>query len=400
MASFEYQARTDKGEMRSGFIETSSKEAAIDFLQQQKLIVVSVKEFGKKSFLEFEIGGGVKQKDIAVFSRQLSTLFEAQIPVVEALKTLLGETGKSALRGPIAEILDDITGGMSLSQAIAKHPKVFSTFYLNLVRSGEESGKLQEIFSYLADYLERSYYLNTKARNALIYPAFILVAFVAVFVILLVIVIPRLITIFEETGQAIPIYTQAIIILSTFLRDWGFVILFFLIGGAVILWRWSLTINGKYFFHKLLISLPVIGEMYRKLYMARLSNNLRTLLVGGIPIIRALSISADVVGNMVYQKAIEDAIESVKGGGTISASFEKTPEIPVLVTQMIKIGESSGRLDFILESMSKFYQREVDSTIENLVALIEPSLIVFLGIAVGILVGSILVPLYNLVGSL
>lgn len=361
---------------------------------------MSVNERSRAPLLQMKIGGGVKSKDVVVFSRQLATLFEAQIPVVSALKTLLGETTKSAMREPIAEILDDVTGGMSLSQAMGKHSKVFSPFYINLIRSGEESGKLQEVFTYLADYLERSYYITTKARNALIYPAFVLIAFMGVLVVLLMVVIPRLVDIFEETGQEIPFYTKAVIFLSNLLLNWGLLLLLLLVAGGVLLWRWFLTPSGRYFIHKFQINMPIIGELYRKLYAARMTDNLRTLIIGGIPIIRALSISSDVVGNVVYQRALEEAIESVKAGGTISAALEKTPEIPVLVTQMIRIGEASGRLDFILGSIAKFYQREVDSAVENLVSLIEPALIIFLGIGVGVLVGSVLVPLYNLVGSI
>ncbi|OHA02692.1 MAG: hypothetical protein A3C92_02620 [Candidatus Sungbacteria bacterium RIFCSPHIGHO2_02_FULL_53_17] len=387
--------------MRNGLVTASSEEAALDALQQNKLTVIAVRETAPPSLLARNIfGARVKYKDIVIFSRQLATLFEARIPVVEALKTLMSEAEKPALRQVIAGILDDVAGGMSLSQSMGKRPEAFSSFYVNLVLSGEESGKLQEIFTYLADYMERSYYLASKARNAMIYPAFVLLAFTGVLIVMLVVVFPRLISIFEETGQKVPIYTQAIIFLSLFLRRWGLLFLLFLIGVGVMLWRWSATPPGKLFFHRLQVSVPIIGQLYRKLFMARLTDNLQTLIMGGIPIVRALTITGDVVGNVVYQHAIERAIESVKGGSTISAAFEQTPEIPPLVTQMIRIGETSGRLDSILGSVSKFYRREVDSVLENIVALIEPALIIFLGVGIGALVASVLVPLYNLVGAI
>lgn len=400
MATFEYKGRTKTGESRSGVIETSSQEAALDLLHRDNIVVTSLHERGPLPILARRLGGGVKQKDVVIFSRQLATLFEARIPVVEALKTLIGEASRPALREAITQILDDVSGGMNLSQAFAKHPSVFSSFYIQLVRSGEESGKLQEIFTYLADYLERSLYLTSKAKNALIYPAFIMVAFVGVLVVMLVVVIPRLVTIFQETGQEVPFYTQMVIAASLFLQKWGLLLLVLIIAGVIALVRWGYTPQGKYFFHKLQIYIPILGELYRKLYMARLADNLQTLIIGGIPILRALSVTGDVVGNLVYKRAIENAIESVKGGGTISVALEKCPEIPVLVTQMIRIGEASGRLDFILGSISKFYQRDVDSALESLVALIEPALIIFLGLGVGVLVASVLVPLYNLVGAI
>lgn len=400
MPTYEYQARTKEGELRSGLIETSSEEAALENLQRNNLIVISLRGLKKKTLLEYRIGGGVRQKDVVVLSRQLATLFEAKIPVVETLKTLISETSRPVLHKAIAEILDDVSGGLALSQALAKHPAIFSSFYIYLVRSGEESGKLQEVFTYLADYTERSYYLTAKARNSMIYPAFVLFAFMGVLIIMLTVVIPRLVTIFQETGQQVPYYTQMVIYISLFLRKWGLILLLLLIGSVTGLWRWSYSENGKLFFHRLQINLPIIGEIYRKLYMTRLTDNLRTLIMGGIPILRALSITGDVVGNIIYQKALMDAIESVKAGSTISGAFEKTKEIPLLVTQMIRVGEVSGRLDFILGSIAKFYQREVDAALENMVSLIEPALIIFLGVGIGILVASVLVPLYNLVGSI
>lgn len=403
MATFEYKARTREGEERTGIIETSSREAALDTLQQSNLIVVALAEKAKPFRLNLKLpffGGGVSQKDIVVFSRQLATLFEARIPVVESLKTLIGENKKAAFREAIAQVLDDVAGGLSISQAFAKHPTIFSSFYINLVRSGEESGKLQEVFTYLADYLERTYYLTTKARNATIYPAFVFLAFVGVIIVMLVVVVPRLVSIFEETGTPVPFYTQIVITLSTILREWGILVVIGFIAGLIFLWRWSQTQQGKHIFHRLQLLIPVVGGLYQKLYMARLTDNLKTLISSGIPIMRALSISGDIVGNVVYQRAVLNAIESVKSGGTISSAFEKTPEIPGLVTQMIRIGETSGRLDFILGSIAKFYTQEVDSMIGNLVALIEPALIIFLGVGVGVLVGSIMVPLYNLVGAI
>ncbi len=401
MATYEYKARTREGEIRSGIIQTTSKEAALDALQQNSLIVISVEEQKPPFRIDLKnIFSHVSQKDVVIFSRQLSTLFEAHIPIFESLKTLIGESTKPTLRKAILQILDDVGGGLSLSQAMGKHPRIFSPFYINLVRSGEESGKLQETFTYLADYLDRSYYLLTKARNAMIYPAFILFAFMGVIVVMLVVVIPKLLDIFKDTGQTMPFYTQVVIYASLGLRKWGIFLLIFVVGGAAFIWRWSLSVSGKIFFDSLQISVPIVGNLYRKLYMARLTDNLQTLIVSGIPIIRALEITADVVGNVVYRKAVLDAIEVVKAGGTISSAFEKHKEIPVLVTQMMKIGETSGRLDFILKNIAHFYQREVDSLVDNLVALIEPALIIFLGAGVGLLVASVMVPLYNLVGSI
>ena len=399
MATFEYRARDKSGEIRQGVIEAGSQEGAVDTLHQAGLVVVSIQEKSVPLLLRLNLGGKVRQKDLVIFSRQLATLFEAQIPVVQALKTLVAETQKKTLQRIIAQVLDDITGGLSLSQAMGKYPLVFSSFYVNLVRSGEESGKLQDVFTYLADYLERSYYITSKARNAMVYPAVVLCTFIIVLVIMMIIVVPSLASIFAETGQTLPWYTQGILDLSFFLRAWGVLVLFALIIAVIVLIRWARTAEGKLFFDRLQVRTPIIGILFTKLYMARLTDNLRTLIAGGIPILRALSITGEVVGNEIYKRATIDAVESVKAGNTISSAFEKTPEIPALVTSMIRIGETSGRLDFILASVARFYQREVDTAVDSLVSLIEPLLILFLGGAVAILVASIMIPLYNLVGS-
>ena len=399
MSTFEYRARDISGEIRQGVIEAGSQEGAVDTLHQANLIVVSIHEKALPLLTRLHIGGKVRQKDLVIFSRQISTLFEAQIPVVQALKTLVAETRKKNLQKVLSQVLDDITGGLSLSQSMGKYPLIFSSFYVNLVRSGEESGKLQDVFTYLANYTERAYYITTKVRNAMIYPAVVLFTFFIVLGLMMVIVIPRLATIFTETGQTLPFYTQAILSLSYFLRSWGLLILFFIIVGVVVVVRWAKTAEGRLFFHRLLVRTPIIGTLFQKLYTARLTDNLKTLISGGIPILRALSVTADVVGNEVYRTALNNAIEAVKAGNTISSAFERTPEIPVLVTGMIRVGEASGRLDFILESIARFYSREVDTTVDNLVVLIEPVLILFLGGAVAVLVSSVMIPLYNLVGS-
>ena len=401
MATYTYQVRDKEGTLQEGTVEASSQESVVDILQRRGYTVLSIKEkkkglFDAKNFLK----GRATVKDVVILSRQLSTLFEAQVPVLESLRTLAEESSKPALKEALTQILNDVSGGLSLSQSFAKHPRFFSTFYVNLIRSGEESGKLEEVFTYLAEYVERSYYLTMKARNAMIYPAFILVAFILVIVLMLTVVIPGLLEIFQETGQQLPIYTRALLYLSTFLRNFGIYLLVFFVLMGVFLVRWKRTPDGALFFSRLQIHTPLVGELYRKLYVARLADNLQILIASGIPILRSLEITRDVVGNLVFAHALEEAYRVVKGGGAISAAFKNTPEIPMLVTQMIRIGEATGRLDFILQKISKFYQQEVNSAVDNLVSLIEPILIIVLGLGIGFLLMSVLVPLYNLVGSL
>lgn len=398
MAQFTYQARTREGEARSGIVEARSADAAIEALQRSNLIVTAIQPSAGPSVLarSSRLFERVTQRDLVIFSRQLATLFQAKVPVITALRTFAAETERASLRRAIGEIVEDVSGGSALSQALSRHPRVFSAFYVSMVRAGEESGELEEVFSYLADYLERSYTLMSKARGALIYPAFVLSAFVGVIIVMLVVVIPRISSIFSELGQEIPFYTRAIISLSTFLRAWGVAGIVLLAVCAIIAWRYARTRNGQYVVDSIKIRLPLVGGLLRKIYLARFADNLSTLIVAGIPIIRALEITGDIVANRVYQRVIADAAESVKAGNTISASFDRYREIPPLITQMIRIGEESGKLDFILKSAAGFYQREVDNLLDNFVSLIEPALIIFLGLGVGILVVAVLVPIYNL----
>lgn len=400
MATFKYQAKTREGEERDGNVDAPSMEAAIEILQKNNLIIISIDPLSITGGIlpqgRLRLFDRVKQKDVVLLSRQLSTLFEAKVPVMQALKTLVNESANLPLKEAMASILDEVNAGSSLSAAMSKQPHVFSSFYISMVRSGEESGKLQEVFTYLADYLERSYALSSKAKNALIYPAFVFTSFIGVVVVMLVIVIPKLTAIFTETGQAIPFYTRIVINSSYFLRSYGWLVALLLIGGAVFLWRFRRTSRGRAVLDELQLRTPILGELYRKIYLTRFTDNLGTLIIAGLPILRALQITSEIVGNRVYENAIVKAANSVRAGNTIANAFESSRYIPPLVTQMIHIGEEAGRLDSILRNIAKFYQRDVDSMLENIVALIEPALIIFLGIAIGGLVASILVPLYNL----
>ncbi len=398
-----YQARTPEGEKRDGVIDAVTLEAAVAALQRRGLIIVNIQPaeaeaaWYERPLLLF---GGVRQKDIVVLSRQLATLFEAKVPVVIALRTLISGLEAPLLHREMADLLDEVQGGMPLSQAMERHPNVFSSFFVSMVRSAEESGKLDETFRYLADYLERSYELTSKAKNALIYPSFILVAFFGVIMVMLTVIVPRLVTIFEETGQTPPVYTQAIILLSTFIRDYGYILLGIVAAITLVLLRFLRTERGRMALGKTQISVPVIGGLYRKIYLARFADNFHTLIAGGIPAVRALQISGEVVGNAVYRAIIQEAAEAVRGGSTISEAFSRHEEIPSLLNQMMRIGEETGKLDQILSSLARFYQKEVDSVIENLISLIEPALIIVLGLAVGIVVAAILVPLYNISGTI
>jgi len=399
---YKYEATNLNGERQTGEIDAANLEIAINSLQRRNLIIISIEPAEKISFFAKNIRffERVRARDIVLLSRQLSTLFEAKVPVLESFKLLSAESENSTLRRKLSQVVEDIEGGISMSQAMAKHPDVFSKFYVSMVRSGEESGRLEEIFLELADHLERSYELTSKARNALLYPAFVIVVFIAVVIIMMIFVIPRLETILSEAGQNVPVFTKIIIGISKFLKDFGPILLLGLVVGLVILWRYIRTKPGKMAFSRFQLDIPYAGALFRKFYLARVADNMKILLSSGISMVRTLEITADVVGNKVYEKILSQATDAVKGGSSLSEALAKYEDIPLLVSKMAKIGEESGKLNFMLETLARFYKREVDSIVENMVALIEPAMIIVLGTMVALLLLSILGPIYNLSGSI
>jgi len=399
---YKYEATTAEGEEKRGVIDAANRDIAIAALQRRNLIIISVEEAKESGFFSkpLAIFNRVKPRDIVILSRQLSTLFEAKVPVLTSLNLLAGETENPALREKMSVLLDDIQGGSSISEAMSKQPDVFSKFFVNMVRSGEESGKLDEVFSYLASYLERNYELASKARSALIYPIFVLVAFFGVLVLMLTVIIPKLSVILKETGQELPIYTKAIIAVSDLLINYGIFILIALIVGAISVWYYLRTGQGKAGFARFQLSIPYVGVLYRKLFIGRMLDNFETLLSSGVSVIRTLELTADVIDSEIFRQILTESIEAVKGGSSISESLSRYEDIPGLVVQMIRVGEETGKLAFILKTLSRFYKKEVDTAIETLMSLIEPALIIVLGLGVGLLVAGILGPIYNITAGI
>ncbi len=395
---YKYEATTLEGEIKSGNIEAPNRDIAITALQRRNLIVTLIEEGGKKGLFaqQFTFFKRVKTRDIVILSRQLSTLFEAKVPAITSFRLLSAETDNPALREKLTELLDDIQGGASISDAMARQSAVFSKFFVSMVRSGEESGKLDEVFSYLAAYLERNYELTSKAKSALIYPAFVVTAFIGVLILMLMVVIPKLSIILEETGQELPVYTKAIIGASNFLINYGILLLIALIIGAIALWIYFRTPRGKTTISRFQISVPYVGNLYRKLFLSRMMDNFETLLSSGISAVRTLELTSEVINNEIYKKIILETIEVVKGGSSISEAFSRYEDMPGLVVQMIKVGEETGKLSFVMKTLARFYKREVDTAIETLMSLIEPALIIVLGAGVGLLVAGVLGPIYNL----
>jgi type IV pilus assembly protein PilC len=361
---FNYEAVDDTGVKKTGSIDAVNTDVAIASLQRRNLVLTSIKEAGEGSSLlsrNISLFDHISNKDVVILSRQLATLFEAQVSALRIFRLLGSETENAALAKKLVTVADDLQSGSSISEALSKHAKVFSEFYVNMVKAGEESGKLDETFQYLADYLDRSYELSSKVKSALIYPAFVLVTFVAVMILMFTMVIPSISGILLENGGDIPSYTRVIMGISSFLVNYGFILLAVVIVGGFFLVRFIRTPSGHMAFDRFKLGIPYISTLYKKLYLSRLSDNMSTMLSSGIPMVRALELTAHVIDNRIYQNILTDATESVKGGKTLSESLSNNPrEMPGIMVQMMKVGEETGESGAILKTLAHFYSREVE----------------------------------------
>lgn len=404
MSLFKYTALDQQGAQRSGTIDAVNIDIAIAALQRRGLIISEIDTLEEKKEWSLQsninVFNGIKGSDVVMLSRQMTTLFESQVSALRAFQLLASEARTPKLAEILTSISSDIQSGSQISSALSKHPEVFSSFYINMVRAGEEAGKLDETFSFLADYLDRNYEITSKAKNALIYPAFIIGTFIIVIVLMMTLVIPRLAVMLEEVGQAIPIYTRVVIGISTLLADYAILWILFLVVGGVFLYRFTQTKSGMEMFSRARLQVPVIGGIYKKLYLSRIADNLSTMLKSGIQMLRGLEVTGSVVEDPTYERVLSEAAVDVKAGLSVSEAFRKHPEIPGIVVAMIKIGEETGNMGSILDSMAKFYRREVNNAVDTLVSLIEPFMIVALAVCVAVLLASVLVPIYNIAASI
>lgn len=399
---FNYKARTQEGKIETGIIDAPSLEGAILILRSRKLIITSLEPALKQlsTFQNFlgNLLHQVKGQEVVVMSRQLAILIQAKVPLVQSLRTLTHQTANPYLVSVLESVADEVDAGTVFSKALSQYPKVFSEFYINMVKSGEVSGRLEDVLIYLSDYLEREYYLTSQVRSALIYPAFVLGGFVIVAIIMLIFVIPTLTSVLAESGQTLPLVTRILIGASNFIRSWGWLLFIILLAVVGFLW-WQIKTNegARYNFDNFLLKMPIFGELLKKIYLARMAETLSTLSSAGISINQSLQIASDVVGNLVYRSILIEANEVVRRGGTINSTLEKYPKVVLpMVSQMVAIGEQTGKLDAILKNISDFFGKEVDRALRNIVDLIEPILIVVLGLGVAGLVAAILIPMYNL----
>lgn len=400
---FVFKAKDAQGVVREGIVEAVSSKAAAEILSRNALVPVSIKAEEKTSALtkSFQkIWEGVKQKELVVFFQQLATLVEAHVPLVSSLRTIEDQTNNRYFRIILKEMADDIEDGAPFSIAIEKHSDTFSPLVINMLRAGEASGELQKSIETVARSIEKNYQLAAKIKGALYYPAFVLAAAFIIGFLVVTFILPKITIMIKEMHVPVPWYTSVLIWLGDFMSVYWWAVLLVLGAAITGLVYYVRSEAGRREWQMILLKIPVIGNLARSIYITRFAENLSTLLDGGIPVVQALKIVSDVIGNQVFTKIILRAADEVRTGGTMSTVFLRSHEIPPIVSQMIRIGEETGSLVNVLGSTAKFYNQEVETMTKSLTTLIEPILIVILGIGVGIMVVGVLLPIYDIAGKL
>ena len=402
MAVYEFIAKRENGENVRGHIDAKNEKEVVDILLDKKLYPISVrpqKGRGLSREIDLPFLNKIKVKDLVIFSRQLAVMVEATLPLVQSLKIIAEQIENPKLKSVVVDLAASVEGGEKFSQALAKHKDVFSHFFISMVKSGETSGRLDEVLNYLADQQERDYDLMTKIRGEMIYPIFIISVLVIMGFVMMAFVVPRITSMLVETGAELPLPTRILIFLSDFISGYWWVIVLITIAIFAGI-RYSLRDNNvRAAWDRMKLRIPIFGKLFRNIYLVRISRSLVTMINGGIPLSQALEVTSTIVDNGVYKQVILDTKKEVDDGNPLAAALVKSEHIPSLFSQMISVGEQTGRLDKVLDKLTNFYSREVESMVMGLVSLIEPLIIVLIGLGVGVMVAAIILPMYNLASS-
>jgi type IV pilus assembly protein PilC len=395
MPTFAYTARTLSGDLKSATMDAKSREDVVAQLRRQKLIVVKVDEDrGRKRG-----GGKIKTRDIVIFTRQFATMINAGLPLVQALDILSKQSENKTLKEVTRQVVYDVESGHTVADALGKHPKAFSELYVNMVAAGEAGGILDTILSRLAVFMEKTDALVRKVKGAMIYPGVIVSVAVIAIVVLLVFVIPTFEQMFASVNLALPLPTRVVIGLSRFLQGYWWAVL----GGALLFGfmfkRYYATPGGKLNIDRLMLKMPVLGDVLRKSAVSRFTRTLGTLISSGVSILDGLEITAKTAGNRVIHDAIMQSRSSIAGGDTIAAPLQKSEVFPPMVISMIAVGEQTGGLDEMLSKIADFYDEEVDAAVSALLSLLEPVMIVFLGVVVGGMVVAMYLPIFDMINA-
>jgi type IV pilus assembly protein PilC len=394
MATFTYTARALNGQLKSATIEANSREEVVAQLRKQRLTVVKVDEQTKKKTV-----GKVAMRDVVIFTRQFATMINAGLPLVQALDILAKQSENPALKEVTRQVVFDVESGHTVADALRKHPKAFSDLYTNMVAAGEAGGILDTILLRLAVFLEKNDALVRKVKGAMIYPGVILSVAVIAIGVLLLFVIPVFKEMFASVGMALPVPTRVVIGLSEFLQGYWYMVVGGLVAAVWLTKRYYNTNNGRKTIDGLLLKFPILGDVLRKSAVSRFTRTLGTLISSGVSILEGLEITAKTAGNRIIQDAIMESRASIAGGESIAAPLQKSQVFPPMVISMIAVGEQTGGLDEMLSKIADFYDEEVDAAVSGLLSMMEPVMIVFLGVVVGGMVVSMYLPIFDMMNA-
>lgn len=393
---FTYEIKTKSGKNQKGEIEAIDQFSAMKALREQKFAVLTLKAKRSIPFIS-KIHFPISSKDKIIFAEQLAVMVKAGLPLIEALASLKEQTSNKDLVIIINELAIDVKGGNSFSQSLSKYPKVFPSYFVNVIRSGEKSGNLDQVLRRLADQMTKDYDLVSKVRGAMIYPSLILVALIGLVILILVYIIPNLKEIFNEVGAELPLLTRMVIGLADFTKKFIILIFILLIGLAVFLKRSMKNSQYRLYFDKIKLKIPIFGRLYKNIYMARFSRNAGTLVAAGLPILEILKTISNIIGNELYRRSLEDIAKQVEGGAQISAAIKRHPVFPPMVGNLLSVGERSGSMEQVLFTLADFFDREVDNTTRNLTTILEPVMMLIMGAGVALIIAAVIMPIYNLV---
>jgi type IV pilus assembly protein PilC len=399
MPIFKWEGKTLKGQSKKGEFEAPDEAGVRIYLRQQNIILTKVVAKGKEIKFALLFKKKVKQRSIAIFTRQLATMIDAGLPLVQSLEILSSQQEHSLFKNIIREIREDVEGGSTFAAALKKHPGTFDDLYTNLVVAGEEGGILDTILIRLASYIEKAEALRKKVKSALIYPSTIVGVAVIVVMILMIFVIPVFETMFSSAGQTLPLPTLIVLTMSKLIKKYVVIIIPLCILIFFLLKKYHQTENGRALMDSLLLKLPVFGPLFQKIAVARFSRTLGTLVSSGVPILDGLTIVSKTAGNKTIETAILSARTSIREGETIAEPLGRSGMFPPMVIQMISVGESTGALDSMLSKIADFYEEEVDVAVGNLTSLLEPFLMIFLGIVIGGVVISMYLPIFQMASA-
>jgi type IV pilus assembly protein PilC len=400
MPIYKWEGKTAKGVIKKGEMEGPNEAAIRIHLRQQNIVPTKISTKGKEISFSLPYKKKVKQRSVAIFTRQLATMIDAGLPLVQSLEILSAQQEEKVFKNIIREIREDVEGGSTFAGALKKHPVTFNDLYTNLVVAGEEGGILDTILTRLANYIEKSEALKKKVKSALIYPATIVGVAVIVVAILMIFVIPVFENLFKSSGQALPLPTLIVVTLSKLIKKYVVIFIPAMILLIYLFRKYYQTQNGKAVVDRLLLKIPVFGSLLRKVAVARFSRTLGTLVSSGVPILDGLIIVSRTSGNKTIETAILNARASIREGETIAEPLARSGIFPPMVIQMISVGESTGALDSMLSKIADFYEEEVDIAVANLTSLLEPFLMIFLGVVIGGVVISMYLPIFSMASAI